>query len=71
MTEVKSPEVPAPPAAVPAELEPGHSRWHGVRPFLPLVALAVFAILPYSTVNLPGIFEGPLNRPHLQCSPSA
>ena len=63
MTDVRSPEVPAPPAAVPDELTPGHSRWHGVRPWLPLVALAVAAVLPYSTVNLPGIFEGPLNSP--------
>ncbi|MDH6461144.1 branched-chain amino acid transport system permease protein [Micromonospora sp. A200] len=63
MTEVKSPEVPAPPAAVPDELTPGRRRWHGVRPWLPLAALAVAAILPYSTVSLPGIFEGPLNSP--------
>ncbi|WP_446211483.1 branched-chain amino acid ABC transporter permease [Micromonospora sp. IBSANI012] len=63
MTEVKSPEVPAPPAAVPDELTPGRRRWHDVRPWLPLAALAVAAILPYSTVSLPGIFEGPLNSP--------
>jgi branched-chain amino acid transport system permease protein len=63
MTEVKSPEVPAPPAAVPDELTPGHRRWRGVRPFLPLVALVVAAILPYSTLHLPGVFEGPLNSP--------
>ncbi|MFC3501490.1 branched-chain amino acid ABC transporter permease [Micromonospora krabiensis] len=63
MTEVKSPEVPAPPAAVPAELTPSPGRWQRVRPFLPLVALLVAAILPYSTVELPGIFEGPLNSP--------
>jgi branched-chain amino acid transport system permease protein len=63
MTEVKSPEVPAPPAAVPGELTPGHGRWHGLRPWLPLVALLVFAALPYSTASLPGIFEGPLNSP--------
>ncbi|MFG2103034.1 branched-chain amino acid ABC transporter permease [Micromonospora echinaurantiaca] len=63
MTEVKSPEVPAPPAAVPAELTPDTGRWHRVRPFLPLVALVVALILPYSTVHLPGIFEGPLNSP--------
>ncbi|MEU4479652.1 branched-chain amino acid ABC transporter permease [Micromonospora sp. NPDC023966] len=63
MTEVKSPEVAAPPAAVPDELTPGHARWHGLRPYAPLAALVVAAILPYSTVNLPGIFEGPLNSP--------
>ncbi|MFC7545088.1 branched-chain amino acid ABC transporter permease [Plantactinospora sp. GCM10030261] len=61
MTEVKSPEVPAPPAAVPAELAP--HRTSRIRPWLPLVALAVAAILPYSTVELPGIFDGPLNAP--------
>ena len=58
MTEVKSPEVPAPPAAVPDELTPGHSRWHGLRPYAPLVALVVAGILPYSTVNLPGSSRG-------------
>ncbi|MBM0237574.1 branched-chain amino acid ABC transporter permease [Micromonospora sp. ATA32] len=63
MTEVKSSEVPAPPAAVPGDLTPGHGRWHGLRPWLPLVALLVFAALPYSTASLPGIFEGPLNSP--------
>ncbi|SCE91711.1 amino acid/amide ABC transporter membrane protein 2, HAAT family [Micromonospora coriariae] len=63
MTEVKSPEVPAPPAAVPAELTPERGRWHRVRPFLPLVALVVAVIVPYSTLPLPGIFEGPLNSP--------
>ncbi|MFC0503611.1 branched-chain amino acid ABC transporter permease [Micromonospora costi] len=63
MTEVKSPEVPAPPAAVPAELTSERGRWHRVRPYLPLVVLLVAAILPYSTVQLPGIFEGPLNSP--------
>ncbi|TYC06947.1 branched-chain amino acid ABC transporter permease [Micromonospora sp. WP24] len=63
MTEVKSPEVPAPPAAVPAKLKAQPGRWHRVRPYLPLVALLVAAILPYSTLQLPGIFEGPLNSP--------
>ncbi|SCL14160.1 branched-chain amino acid ABC transporter permease [Micromonospora inyonensis] len=53
--------VDRPTAAAPAE--PGPSVWHRLRPFLPLVALAVAAILPYSTVHLPGIFEGPLNSP--------
>ncbi|OZV82176.1 branched-chain amino acid ABC transporter permease [Micromonospora echinospora] len=53
--------VEPPKAAVPAEPRP--SGWQRLRPFLPLVALAVAAILPYSTVHLPGIFEGPLNSP--------
>ncbi|MFI6229015.1 branched-chain amino acid ABC transporter permease [Micromonospora echinospora] len=53
--------VEPPKAAVPAE--PGPSGWQRLRPFLPLVALAVAAILPYSTVHLPGVFEGPLNSP--------
>ncbi|MFF5175275.1 branched-chain amino acid ABC transporter permease [Micromonospora sp. NPDC000089] len=55
--------VDIPPAAVPDELTPDRPRWHRLRPFLPLVALAVAAVLPYSTVNLPGVFEGPLNSP--------
>ncbi|WP_018787663.1 branched-chain amino acid ABC transporter permease [Micromonospora sp. CNB394] len=55
--------VDAPPAQVPDELTPGRSRWHRLRPYLPLVALVVAAVLPYSTLNLPGIFEGPLNSP--------
>ncbi|MCI4062850.1 branched-chain amino acid ABC transporter permease [Micromonospora sp. R77] len=55
--------VEAPPARVPDELTPGRPRRPGLRPFLPLVALVVAAIVPYSTVNLPGLFEGPLNSP--------
>ncbi|MEV0808269.1 branched-chain amino acid ABC transporter permease [Micromonospora sp. NPDC050200] len=55
--------VDAPPARVPAELTPQSRRWHAVRPWLPLVALAVAAIVPYSTLTLPGVFEGPLNSP--------
>ncbi|SBT51796.1 branched-chain amino acid ABC transporter permease [Micromonospora narathiwatensis] len=55
--------VEAPPAQVPDELTPGHSRWHGLRPYAPLAALVVAAIVPYSTLNLPGVFEGPLNSP--------
>ncbi|BCJ60089.1 branched-chain amino acid ABC transporter permease [Micromonospora endophytica] len=61
MTEVKSPEVPAPPAAVPAELTGG--RVSRLRPYLPLLVLVVAVILPYSTLHLPGIFEGALNSP--------
>ncbi|BCL14112.1 branched-chain amino acid ABC transporter permease [Micromonospora sagamiensis] len=53
--------VDPPKEAAPAETRP--SVWQRLRPFLPLVALAVAAILPYSTVHLPGIFEGPLNSP--------
>ncbi|WP_232534237.1 branched-chain amino acid ABC transporter permease [Plantactinospora sp. KBS50] len=34
-----------------------------MRPWLPLVGLVLFAILPYSTVDLPGVFDGPLNAP--------
>ncbi|WDZ85437.1 branched-chain amino acid ABC transporter permease [Micromonospora cathayae] len=55
----KAVETPA--ASAPAGPEP--SRLSRLRPFLPLVALAVAAILPYSTLHLPGIFEGPLNSP--------
>lgn len=55
--------IDAPPAQVPDELTPQRGRWHRVRPFLPLVALVVLAILPYSTISLPGIFEGPVNSP--------
>ena len=62
MTEVKSPEVPAPPAAS-AELAAGPTLWARIRPFLPLVVLVVAVILPYSTLHLPGIFEGALNSP--------
>ncbi|SCL40598.1 amino acid/amide ABC transporter membrane protein 2, HAAT family [Micromonospora pallida] len=49
------------PTPVPAEPRP--TAWQRLRPFLPLVALAVALIVPYSTVHLPGIFEGPLNSP--------
>ncbi|MGC4866978.1 branched-chain amino acid ABC transporter permease [Micromonospora sp. DT53] len=55
--------IDAPRAQVPDELSPRRGRWHRIRPFLPLVALAVLAILPYSTISLPGIFEGPVNSP--------
>ncbi|WFE58136.1 branched-chain amino acid ABC transporter permease [Micromonospora sp. WMMD712] len=55
--------VEAPPARVPDELTPHRRGWPGLRPYLPLVALAVAAVLPYSTLELPGVFEGPLNSP--------
>lgn len=61
MTEVRT--VEAPPAVTPPA-EPAVRGWFGVlRPWLPLVALVVFAMVPYSTVSLPGIFDGPLNSP--------
>jgi branched-chain amino acid transport system permease protein len=34
-----------------------------VRRLLPFVALAVAAALPWSTVDIPGLFDGPLNSP--------
>jgi branched-chain amino acid transport system permease protein len=34
-----------------------------VRRLLPFVALAVCAVLPWSTVDIPGLFDGPLNSP--------
>lgn len=52
-----------PPGAAAVPERPGASGWRRLRPFLPLLALAVAAVLPYSTVHLPGIFEGPLNSP--------
>ncbi|MEV6816915.1 branched-chain amino acid ABC transporter permease, partial [Micromonospora sp. NPDC051296] len=63
MTEVKSPEVPAPPAGTPSEPTAEPTPWTRIRPFLPLVVLAVALILPYSTLHLPGILEGALNSP--------
>ncbi|WBB79090.1 branched-chain amino acid ABC transporter permease [Micromonospora sp. WMMD882] len=51
------------PVAAPPAGPQRPSRWQRVRPFLPLAALAVAAVLPYSTARLPGIFEGPLNSP--------
>jgi len=39
-------------------------RWlSGSRRLLPFAALVALAALPYSTLSLPGIFDGPLNRP--------
>ncbi|HEY7225119.1 MAG TPA: branched-chain amino acid ABC transporter permease [Micromonosporaceae bacterium] len=34
-----------------------------LRPFVPLVVLAVFAALPYSSLSIPVLFDGPLNSP--------
>jgi branched-chain amino acid transport system permease protein len=54
-----------PPAATPPELAPDRRgrarRWLGR--LGPLVALLVLAMLPYSTLPLPGLFDGPLNAP--------
>ncbi|MFI6758751.1 branched-chain amino acid ABC transporter permease [Micromonospora sp. NPDC050417] len=62
MTELQTSPVETAPAAAPGQ--PERRSWYAmVRPWLPLVALLVFAILPYSTVSLPGIFDGPLNSP--------
>jgi len=39
-------------------------RWlPRVRRLLPVVALVVLAALPYSTLSVPGLFDGPLNSP--------
>jgi branched-chain amino acid transport system permease protein len=50
-----------PPAAVPPELEP--ARRSLLSRVGPLLALVVAASLPYSTVDIPGLFDGPLNSP--------
>jgi branched-chain amino acid transport system permease protein len=64
MTDVKSPALAAPTAISPAEPEGSRTSWFArLRPWLPLVALVVLAILPYSTLQLPGVFDGPLNAP--------
>ncbi|MEV0392120.1 branched-chain amino acid ABC transporter permease [Polymorphospora rubra] len=34
-----------------------------MRPWLPLVALVVFLFVPYLRLEIPGIFDGPLNSP--------
>jgi branched-chain amino acid transport system permease protein len=43
-----------------ASTRPAALRW---RRLLPLLAVVVAAILPYSTVNLPGLFDDTLNSP--------
>jgi branched-chain amino acid transport system permease protein len=50
-----------PPAALPAEPKPG--RFSMLRPWAPLLGLAVFAVLPYSTLRIPGVFDGALYEP--------
>ncbi|MFC4104730.1 branched-chain amino acid ABC transporter permease [Micromonospora zhanjiangensis] len=52
-----------PPAVVPDEVTPGRRRRVAPRVWLPLLVLLLFALLPYSTVVVPGAFEGPLNSP--------
>ncbi|HEX5596772.1 MAG TPA: branched-chain amino acid ABC transporter permease [Micromonosporaceae bacterium] len=61
MTELKT--TPAPTAERAAEPLPARNRWRMLRPWLPLVALALFALLPYSAISLPGVFDGPFNSP--------
>jgi branched-chain amino acid transport system permease protein len=47
-------------AATPARAVPRRRIVHAV---LPLLVLALAAVLPWSTVDIPGIFDGPLNSP--------
>ncbi|SDY79343.1 amino acid/amide ABC transporter membrane protein 2, HAAT family [Micromonospora pattaloongensis] len=49
------------PAATAAPARP--HRWAALRPWTPLLALALAAVLPYSTLQLPGVFDGPVNSP--------
>ncbi|GIF65703.1 branched-chain amino acid ABC transporter permease [Asanoa ishikariensis] len=58
MTQAVSAE--APPAATPPELAPPRRR---LAAFAPLVVLVVAVLLPYSTLPLPGLFDGALNKP--------
>jgi branched-chain amino acid transport system permease protein len=50
-------------SVVPDTVAPPASRRHWVRHLGPLAALVVAAVLPYSTVDVPGLFDGPLNAP--------
>ncbi|MEE6260268.1 branched-chain amino acid ABC transporter permease [Plantactinospora sonchi] len=50
------------PTAGPAPA-PGRGWRSALRTWSPLLVLLVFAVLPYSTVSVPGIFDGPLNAP--------
>lgn len=34
-----------------------------MRRFWPVAVVVVLAVLPWSTVNVPGVFDGPLNSP--------
>lgn len=54
-------ESPAPPKATPPVPEPRQPRW---RPYaLPALVLLVLAVLPYSALDIPVLFDGPLNSP--------
>ncbi|MEQ4301759.1 branched-chain amino acid ABC transporter permease [Plantactinospora sp. B6F1] len=53
----------APPTAGSA-VGPAAPRWRSaLRTWSPLLVLLVFAVLPYSTLSVPGVFDGPLNGP--------
>jgi len=64
MTQAVPVSAEAPPAATPPELDatPLRGRWRRLAAFGPLLALVVAAILPYSTIPLPGILDGALNK---------
>jgi len=63
MTQAVPVSAEAPPAATPPELDttPTRGRWRRLAAFGPLLALVVAVVLPYSTIPLPGILDGPLN----------
>ncbi|HEX5598464.1 MAG TPA: branched-chain amino acid ABC transporter permease [Micromonosporaceae bacterium] len=61
MTDLKTAQAPTSELAV--EPTPTRNWWSLLRPWLPLVALVLLAVLPYSTLSLPGLFDGPLNSP--------
>ncbi|MEV4758691.1 branched-chain amino acid ABC transporter permease [Micromonospora sp. NPDC049559] len=63
MSQVETPAASSATAAEPVPAVAPRSRWAAVRPFLPLVALVVFAALPYSSLSIPGVFDGALNQP--------
>ena len=41
----------------------GRRGWRVLRPWAPLLGLVVFAVLPYSTLRVPGVFDGALYQP--------
>ncbi|HEX6969546.1 MAG TPA: branched-chain amino acid ABC transporter permease [Micromonosporaceae bacterium] len=64
MTDVKNPLAATPPVAAPGEPQGRRRTWRArIRPWLPLAALLVLALVPYSTLPIPGIFDGALNEP--------
>ncbi|MGI5211886.1 branched-chain amino acid ABC transporter permease [Plantactinospora sp. CA-290183] len=65
MTDVRTAAATPPAAPPPADPGPAPRRgWRSaLRPWVPLLALLLFAVLPYSTLSLPGVFDGPLNAP--------